>query len=47
MESHLFLYQLALIALVWLFVMLLYAWPSERARHPSRTPATIWCVIRT
>jgi transposase-like protein/IS1 family transposase len=35
MGSHLFLYQLALIALVWLFVMLLYAWPRERARHPS------------
>jgi transposase-like protein len=35
MGSHLFLYQLALIALMWLFVMLLYAWPSERARHPS------------
>jgi len=35
--SHLFFYQLALIALVWLFVMLLYAWPSDRARRP--TPA--------
>jgi hypothetical protein len=35
MVSHLFFYQLVLIALVWLFVMLLYAWLSERARHPS------------
>src|SRR5882724_7203437 len=35
--SHLFFSQLALIALVWLFVMLLYAWPSDRARRP--TPA--------
>jgi IS1 family transposase len=37
MMSHLFFYQLALIALVWLFVMLLSAWPSDRARRP--TPA--------
>jgi IS1 family transposase len=37
MVSHLFFYQLALIALVWLFVMLLYAWPSDRVRRP--TPA--------
>ena len=37
MVSHLFFYQLALIALVWLFVMLLYIWPSARVRHP--TPA--------
>ena len=35
MVSHLFFYQLVLIALVWLFVMLLYAGLSERARHPS------------
>jgi IS1 family transposase len=35
MVSHLLFYQLVLIALVWLFVMLLYAWLSERARHPS------------
>jgi IS1 family transposase len=34
MVSHLFFYQLALIALVWLFFLLLYAWPSERARRP-------------
>src|SRR4029453_5788461 len=37
MVSHLFFYQLALIVLVWLFVMLLYAWPSDRVRRP--TPA--------
>jgi len=35
MVSQLFFYQIALIALVWLFVMLLYAWPSDRARRPS------------
>jgi hypothetical protein len=35
MVSHLFFYQLALITLVWLFVMLLYAWPSDRTRCPS------------
>jgi hypothetical protein len=34
MVSHLFFYQLALIALVWLFFLLLYAWPSDRTRHP-------------
>ena len=34
MVSHLFYYQLALIALVWLFFLLLYAWPSDRARLP-------------
>jgi hypothetical protein len=37
MGSHLFFDQLALIALVWLFVMLLYAWPIERVQRP--TPA--------
>lgn len=35
MVSHLLFYQLALIALVWLFVMLLSVWPSACARHPS------------
>ena len=35
MVSHLFFYQLALIALVWLFFMFLYTWPSDRARRPS------------
>jgi hypothetical protein len=34
MGSHLFFYQLALSARVWLFVLLLYAWPSDRARRP-------------
>ena len=34
MVSHLFFYQLALIALVWLFFLLLYAWPSDRTRRP-------------
>ena len=33
MVSHLFFYQLALIALVWLFFLLLYAWPSDRTRR--------------
>src|SRR5215467_6430652 len=34
MVSHLFFSQLALITLMWLFFLLLYAWPSERARRP-------------
>src|SRR3989441_12345823 len=34
MVSHLFFSQLALITLVWLFFLLLYAWPSDRARRP-------------
>lgn len=34
MVSHLFFYHLALIALVWLFFLLLYAGPSARARRP-------------
>ena len=33
MVSHPFFYQLALIALVWLYVMLLYAWLSDRVVH--------------
>jgi IS1 family transposase len=37
MVSHLFFYQLALIALVWLLVMLLYVWPRDRIRRS--TPA--------
>ena len=37
MVSHLFFYQLALSALVWLLVMLLYVWPSDRIRRS--TPA--------
>ena len=36
MVSHLFFYQLALITLVWLFFLLLYAWPSDRARRPHQ-----------
>ncbi len=35
MISHLFFYQLVLIALVWLFLMLHYAWPSDRPPHQS------------
>ena len=34
MVSHLFFYQLVLIALVWLCVMLQWAWPSD--------PAPVW-----
>jgi hypothetical protein len=33
MVSHLFFYQLALITLVWLFLVLHYAWPRERAKY--------------
>jgi hypothetical protein len=35
MVSNLVVYQLALIALVWLFLMLSWVWPSEpaTARH--------------
>jgi hypothetical protein len=35
MVSHLFFYQCALLALVELCFLLLYAWPSEHARHPN------------
>jgi hypothetical protein len=31
MVSHLFFYQLVLVALVWLCVMLQWAWPSDSA----------------
>ena len=34
MVSHLFYYQLALIALVWLCLMLHWAWPSDPAPCP-------------
>jgi len=34
MVSHLFFYQLVLIALVWLCLMLHWAWPSDRATTP-------------
>ena len=46
MVSHLFFYQLTLLALVWLSVMLHRAWPSGRlqrlsppALSPRRTPS--------
>src|SRR5262245_46343567 len=35
MVSHLFFYQLALIALVWLCLMLQWAWPSDPAVCPT------------
>src|SRR5215813_4704529 len=34
MVSHLFFYQLVLIALVWLCLMLQWAWPSDPATYP-------------
>ena len=42
MVSNLVVYQLALIALVWLLLMLSWLWPSERAaaRPLPRTPVT-------
>ena len=48
MVSHFFFYQLALIALVWLFVMLHVTWPSPPAprirlypsRHAASAPTT-------
>jgi hypothetical protein len=45
MVSHPFFYQLALIALVWLYVMLLYAWPSDRVVHLQ--PADNYLVPKT
>jgi hypothetical protein len=39
MVSNLFFYQLALIVLVWLFLMLHYAWPSDRAAIRPTPPA--------
>ena len=35
MVSHLFFYQLTLIALVWLCVMLQWVWPSDSAAECS------------
>jgi IS1 family transposase len=35
MVSHLFFYQLVLVALVWLCVMLHWAWPSDSAARPT------------
>ena len=45
MVSHPFFYQLALIALVWLYVMLLYAWPRDRVVHLQ--PADNYLVPQT
>src|SRR2546427_7774975 len=39
MVSHLFYYQLALLALIWLFVMLHLSWP-RRSVPPTTAPAT-------
>src|SRR5215471_14748332 len=39
MVSHLFYYQLALLALLWLFVMLPLSWP-RRSEPPPPVPAT-------
>ena len=36
MVSHLFYYQLALLALIWLFVMLHLGWPRRSAPRPPR-----------
>ena len=38
MVSHLFFYQLVLVALVWLCVMLQWAWPSDPAAVCPTTP---------
>jgi hypothetical protein len=38
MVSHLFFYQLVLIALVWLCVLLQWVWPSAPAAACSTTP---------
>src|SRR5919108_5837952 len=35
MVSHLFFYQWVLLALVWLFLVLPYAWPREHAKRPQ------------
>ena len=40
MVSHLFYYQLALIALVWLCLMLQWAWPSDPATCPPPSEPT-------
>ena len=39
MVSHLFYYQLALLALVWLFIMLHLTWP-KRSAATTTAPAT-------
>ena len=38
MVSHLFFYQLTLIALVWLWVMLQWVWPSDPTAVCPTTP---------
>ena len=40
MVSHLFFYQLLLIALVWLCVMLQWVWPSDPAACPTTLDPT-------
>src|SRR5262245_55500698 len=40
MVSHLFFYQLVLVALVWLCVMLHWAWPSDPATCPPPSEPT-------
>src|SRR5215813_3230465 len=35
MVSHLFYYQLALLALIWLFIMLQLSWPGRSATPPT------------
>src|SRR5215468_2810959 len=39
MVPALFFYQLVLVALVWLFLMLQWAWPSDRVTKPSTPPS--------
>ena len=46
MISHLFYYQLALLALIWLFVMLHLPWP-RRSATMTTTPATPLKPTRT
>src|SRR6516162_3907313 len=40
MVSHLFFYQLVLVALVWLCIMLQWAWPSDPAACPTALDPT-------
>jgi len=40
MVSHLFFSQLVLVALVWLCVMLQWAWPSDPAACPTTLDPT-------
>jgi IS1 family transposase len=41
MVPALFFYQLVLVALVWLFLMLQWAWPSDRVMEPSAPPQPV------